>query len=330
MVKYVTYYVGILPYPFRVSLEITDRCNLKCPTCSKWKTSVDPERELNTEEWKNILDKLQGKIIGNRITFSGGEPFLRSDLFDAIEYAKDKRFHVSVITNGFSLTKDILLRLEKVRLDTLVISLNGINEWTHDNSRGAQESYARIMNILPILHMFRMKTNLQAILMDTNVDEIVPLAELAKEHRLNGITYQVLADERVHYPFVREHMESVPQNWYKTDRLWIRNAEKIANVIQKLIEKKRQDYPILNPKNQLKAMIRYYSCPETVKKMTCLSGSNVYIDPYGKVHLCYSFEPIGDIRRDGLIKIYTSRKAREIRRKIRHCQDMCRLLNNNF
>ena len=285
---------------------------------------------MNAIEWKCILNKLQGKIIGNRITFSGGEPFLRSDLCDTIEYATYKGFYVSVITNGSFLTKDLLLRLEQVNLDNLVISLNGINEHTHENSRGVFETYTRIMNILPTLHNYKIKTDLQAILMGTNIDEIVPLAELTKKHRLHGIAYQVLADVRVHYPFVKEKMDNIPQNWYKTDRFWVKDGKKIAHVIRKLIEKKKKGYPILNSKNQLKAIIRYYSSPESVKEMICLSGSNLYIDPYGKVHLCYSFEPIGNILEDDLMKLCTSRKAREIRRKIRHCQDMCRLLNNNF
>ncbi|UCE19699.1 MAG: radical SAM protein [Gemmatimonadota bacterium] len=330
LLKYTEYYIGVLPYPLRVSIEITDRCNFLCPTCSKWKTSVDPDRELDTDEWKHTLDKLQGKIVSKRITISGGEPLLRSDLFDTIEYAKHKGFHVSLLTNGFLLTKDILVRLEKVRLDTLVISLNGTNERTHDNTRGVRESYTRIMNVLPTLHKYNIKTDLQTILMDTNVDEILPLAELAKKHRLHGISFQVLADARVHYPFVDDHMDTVPQNWYKTDRFWIKDTVKISRVIQLLLKKKQRGFPILNSKKQLKAMIRYYSNPESVKRMLCLSGSNVYIDPYGMVHLCYGFEPIGNIRRDDLRRIWTSRRARIIRGKIKRCQEMCRLLNNNF
>ena len=140
----------------------------------------------------------------------------------------------------------------------------------------------------------------------------------------------MLADARVHYPFIEGHMERIPTNWFQDDIHWIQDNEGISQTIKTLLEKKRDGYPILNTRKQLKTMIQYYSNPKSVNRKICLSGVNMYIDPYGKVHLCYGFDPVGSILNEDLMNIWTSWKAKKIRREIKKCPEMCRILNNNF
>lgn len=327
--KNVMYYTNFTPKPLRIQADLTDRCNFLCPTCSKWE--VKTNGEMSTQDWKTVLTKLKGVSFSNRITYCGGEALLRKDVFELIRYAKDLGFYVVLISNGFLLSLDKMKTLEKVGLDNLIISLNGINEKTHDESRGVNESWKRIMTIIPYLREFNIKSNIETILLDTNVDEIMDMVKMVKENALYGISFQVLADDKAHYAFINDRMENAPENWYEEDRFWIKDSEKITEVIKELIVMQKKGYPILNDSFQLKSMIDYYHHPQEVCKTKCLGGiSTLYVDPYGKVRICYGFEPAGNILEDDPIKIWQSHKACQIRRKIRNCNKMCRLLNNNF
>jgi len=77
-------------------LEITGRCNLRCIYCynSKFNTEEKIREEMNTEDIKRLIDEAS-KMGCNKFTFSGGEPFLRKDIFEIIEYCKGKKSEFS-------------------------------------------------------------------------------------------------------------------------------------------------------------------------------------------------------------------------------------------
>ena len=75
-------------------------CNQKCVHCYAAGQALSDEKELSTEEWKKILDKCRASDIP-QVTFTGGEPTMREDLFELITYA---RWFISRLnTNGIKL-----------------------------------------------------------------------------------------------------------------------------------------------------------------------------------------------------------------------------------
>ena len=59
---------------------------------------INQKTEPNTDEWKRIIDELvQLGVV--TLTFSGGEPFIRKDLFELAWYAKDQGLITMVVTN---------------------------------------------------------------------------------------------------------------------------------------------------------------------------------------------------------------------------------------
>ena len=86
-----------LSAPNSVVWDITNRCNFKCRHCYVEAESGN-EVEPSTEEAKAIMDQLkEAKVF--TLSFSGGEPLLRKDLYDLLQYAT-KSFVVDVATNG--------------------------------------------------------------------------------------------------------------------------------------------------------------------------------------------------------------------------------------
>jgi MoaA/NifB/PqqE/SkfB family radical SAM enzyme len=327
--RYFMYYTNFCPFPFRVQVDLTDRCNFLCPTCSKWK--VKPGKELTGEEWREVFMKLKNKTLTRRIAFGGGEATLRKDICDIIRYAREAGLSTSMVTNGFLLNQELLKGLDEAGLEGLVISLNGVERETHDPTRGVEGSFDKIMSVLPTLKAYNFKANLETIIMGVNIDQIVPLARFAKEQGLYGIHYQVLADVNAHYALIKDSMPEGASDWYEESSLWIRDPGKAVRAIRQLIQMQKNGYAILNPPGHLKKMIRYYTAPDSVKDLACLGGvSTFYVDPYGEVRICYGFDPIGNIKESDPIALWRSGRARAIRRNVKKCDRMCRLLNNNY
>ena len=118
-------------------IEITQRCNLRCPTCYA-DSSPSKEQQLSLEEFDALLDDLleAGKGDADLIQLSGGEPTLHPELFAMIERALDRGLEkVYVNTNGIRLARPeyaerlasfgervaVYLQLDGVRPDTFRI-----------------------------------------------------------------------------------------------------------------------------------------------------------------------------------------------------------------
>ena len=68
-----------------VALEVTKRCNLSCIHCRASSENINYKKELTTNEYYELLDEIL-KVSKPIIILTGGEPFLRSDIFDIASY----------------------------------------------------------------------------------------------------------------------------------------------------------------------------------------------------------------------------------------------------
>ena len=85
-----------LGVPLSVHLDLTYRCNEHCIHCY---LDQEDHGEMNTAEIKGVLDQLAAAGVFF-LVFSGGEIFLRTDLFELIEHARSLMFCVKLKTNG--------------------------------------------------------------------------------------------------------------------------------------------------------------------------------------------------------------------------------------
>jgi len=119
------------PAPILVNLQITRRCNLRCIHCD---IREAPERysniiknEFSTEEIKEIVDSL--KSMGTSyISISRGEPFIRKDIYEVIQYIKEKGLGLHISSNGTLITKEDAKRINDLGL-ILNIRGNRLKFW---------------------------------------------------------------------------------------------------------------------------------------------------------------------------------------------------------
>ncbi len=130
-----------LTAPLRMDLAITYRCNNKCEHCYNQPDSPNAT-ELDTNYWKSILERLWGISIPH-VTFTGGEPTLRSDLPDLIDHAEDIGIVTGLITNGRNLKDaNYLDKLVKMGLDHIQITFESVDERIHNQMVGNDQAWA--------------------------------------------------------------------------------------------------------------------------------------------------------------------------------------------
>lgn len=329
-VRRVSYCTRIAPWPFRVHLDVTDRCNSRCPTCSKWKTT-DPGPELTADQWRPIFARFRGRVVSRRVVIGGGEPLVRPDILDIIADLKAAGLHVILITNGLRLDEETLDHLEAAGLDNLMVSLNSLRPEVHDATRGVPGGHRRIIDVLPALRDRRFTTTLASIVLRENLEELPGIVDLAERSDLAGVIFQVLVSQEVHHAFGAGQGPVIDDDWFERDPQWIRDGDALDRVVDRLIAMKRAGAPIANPTAQLRWFRTYYRRPRDVTRIPCLAGvTSMCIDPYGRVRLCYCFPPVGDLTAADPIAVWRSREARAVRRAMRRCTLTCRLQNHHF
>ena len=119
-------------------------CNQKCLHCYAAGQTLAEEKELDTAEWKRIIDKCREAGIP-QITFTGGEPTMREDLTELIDYSK--WFVTRLNTNGIKLTKDYCRELKKASLDSMQITFYSCDEEIHNKLVGANRYQNTVLGI---------------------------------------------------------------------------------------------------------------------------------------------------------------------------------------
>ena len=90
--------------PRYFAFALTDRCQSHCSTCNGWQTPAENKfDELSTNDWKFVLSSLHEWLGEFDFIFTGGEPFLREDIYELADYAAALGLKPKVITNGLAL-----------------------------------------------------------------------------------------------------------------------------------------------------------------------------------------------------------------------------------
>lgn len=128
-----------LDAPICLTWELTYACNLECVHCLSSSGRRDP-RELSTDEAKAVLDELHDLQVFY-INIGGGEPMIRRDFFELVEYSISKGIGVKFSTNGAFIDAEKARRLAAMDYLDVQISLDGTDAVTNDAVRG-EGSYA--------------------------------------------------------------------------------------------------------------------------------------------------------------------------------------------
>jgi radical SAM protein with 4Fe4S-binding SPASM domain len=166
--------------------EITLKCNMRCLHCGS-SASKARENELTTEESLALCNDL--RRIGCRgVALIGGEVFLRSDWYDIASEIKRLGMTLSIVSNGLALDEKLVSKISELEPESVGISIDGSNPYTHDYIRNVKGSFQKAIKALELLRIKSLPTSIITTLHKLNFREVPEIKNLILK---KGIAWQI-------------------------------------------------------------------------------------------------------------------------------------------
>lgn len=337
-----TKYYGMVPYslfhgyafaPLHIFFESTHRCNLRCSMCQflplirHYNTYPYSKEELTREEIKGIIDQLPRFSL---ITFTGGEPFLRRDFFDILEYAS-QRNKCHIITNGTLITEAIAMKLIDKGCENLLqkglvliaISLQGREE-IHDRIVDRKGAFKKTIEGIKLLVKYRKKKrklypliNIPTVMSVDNsgsFSEMVAIAEEVGIDIISFLTMQVLPSWERFEGISIEEINKYPSSSISIDTHQLKRE--IESVLS-MIRKTRVQIRFSPSEAPISDIIRFYDGTANLKDYRCFSPwYKIYITSNGDVVPCINYK-FGNLREKSFKEIWNGDKAVRFRKGLK-------------
>lgn len=162
-----------------VAWELTRNCNLNCVHCRAAASKGPHKEELTFAECKRILDQIAG-FASPTIILTGGEPLMRDDIFEIIEYGNKQGLRLVIAINGTLLTEEKALKLRDGGIKRVSLSLDGKDAKAHDAFRGVDGSYNSVMKAADILNATGLPFQINTTVTRFNVNDLFEIYNLVK------------------------------------------------------------------------------------------------------------------------------------------------------
>ncbi len=167
--------------PKWIAWEITRRCNLKCVHCrSSSEMEVKGHPDLPTDEAYKILDDISS-YAQPVVVLSGGEPLIRTDVFDIASYGAKKGLRMCLATNGTLVTDEICGKIKESGIRIVSLSLDGSTETVHDDFRNEKGAFSGTVNAARLFKKNGIEFIVNSSFTKRNQEEIPRVYKLAKE-----------------------------------------------------------------------------------------------------------------------------------------------------
>lgn len=279
----------------------TSRCNSKCVSCDWWKCSG--AGDLSLDEIESVAAALPP--LGTRVVlFSGGEPLLRPEVFDAAECFRRYGLTLHLHTSGILLDRvagDVARCFSKV-----IVSLDASTESLYQSVRGVsalntvERGVARLRRMAPALEVVA-----RATLHRLNFTELPRLLDHAHAMGVDQISF--LAADVSTSAFGREQPDHAASL-----ALTRGEAAEFAELVERTLVEYRDDFAsgfVAERPDRLRRLPRYYAAlhgqvpfPEVRCNAPYLS---VVVEADGVVRPCFFHQTIGSVRHEALGSIVT-------------------------
>ena len=282
-----------------VSWNTTNACNMYCEHCYR-DAGAAAEEELNTQEGKALIDEIV-KAGFKIMIFSGGEPLLRPDIFELVDYATAKGLRPVFGTNGSLITPQTAEKLKVAGALGMGISLDSINPAKHDRFRATPGAWESAVTGMRNCRAAGLPFQIHTTVMDWNYDEVETLTDFAVSEGAvaHHIFFMVPTGRAVNI---------------ETESL---KAEQYESLLQRIMKKQQEVKIELKPTcapqfmriaSQMGLKLRF--------QRGCLAGTGYcIISPRGDVQPCaYLNIPLGNVRETPFSEIW---QYNEVLKKLR-------------
>lgn len=302
-------------YPVLSEIAITYRCNLNCEFCyvggknyKEPRSFVKGRDELNTSDTKKILFKIYNEAQVPSVSFTGGEPLLRKDICELVEYASGIGLWTNVITNGTLLNKDIVKDLKKAGLSSAQVSIEGPNPDVHDRITGVLGSFDATIQGIKLLLDAKIPVHTNTTVSRNNLAYLEKIILVAKRIGLNRLSMNLL----------------IPCGSAASRKdLWVSYSE-VGDCILKLkhrAEKENVKFLWYSPV----PMCKFNPIAHGFGNKSCAAITGLLsIDPMGNIIPCSSWRmPVGSLLKNSFKNIWQSSMLSYFK-NIEYAPDECR------
>lgn len=233
---------------YKVVFSITNRCNLSCEYCCA-ESELQANEYLTTSDCKNIIDRI---VLMNPdiVIISGGEPMMRNDIFDILNYLKQKFSGKIILSTNATLIKDNDAEILAKILHAIEISVDGYDDKTVSRIRGCGV-YDKVVAVVKKLQMCGLeKISLSMVLGKDNINQKKNFIEFCDEMNVSYMLryfYNVGRGKNNHERYVENLLDInyIDFEYEKSNTSFTTNRCK-AGLTQISIDRKGDVYPCPN------------------------------------------------------------------------------------
>ncbi len=297
--------------PLSVHFDLTYRCNERCVHCY---LDHEDHGELSTAEVLHVLEELAG--AGTLfLTFSGGEIFLRPDLFEILDAARRLHFDVSLKTNALLITAERAAHLHELGVRRVQISVYSDKPAVHDAVTKIPGSLGRTLAAVPLLLRTGILVKFACPLMTQNLGDyrgVLALAERLGVGYVFDLTITPMMDGNEGPLALRA----------TTGQLMTILQDPVLNPCRAPAAAAQASPAADAPVSALGSAVSSGIESSAYEDIPCSAGHNsCYVSPYGDLYPCVQLPmAAGNLRRDRFRDIWEGSPALKRVRAVRESQ----------
>jgi radical SAM protein with 4Fe4S-binding SPASM domain len=172
--------MGCIGFPNHPVFEITDRCNLNCLHChASSGESGKNKKELDTEQVRSLIDGLAKIPQFRMLVFTGGEPFIREDFIEILEYSKYRGFINVVATNATLITDQIARKIKKAGVYGAAVSLDSTFSEVHNKIRQNKNAFELAARGIEAIKKSGILLQINTTAMEYNIENLQDLIKFS-------------------------------------------------------------------------------------------------------------------------------------------------------
>lgn len=255
---------------YNLQLELTNECNWRCRHCYLPEYS---NYGLDTYKIKKLLQ--EARLLGSfEVTLTGGDIFLRKDIFEIIEFAKKLGYSVILFTNAALLNEEKIIKLSKLYVSLVSCTIFSMDSDIHDYFTQVKGSLNKTLENLLLLKKYNLNVQVKTIISNINFLEWKSIKQFCDKE---GFSFAI-----DHDIFIKNDKNNSPADFRITPTQFMMECKKYDEL--RGFSAKKHD------PNEL-------ACPSL--------STGVFINSYGKVYPCTKFlYEIGDININSLSCIW--------------------------
>lgn len=174
---------------YALTWAVNHACNLKCTHC--YDAVAFKRHDLSTSEALSLIDRVAEAGV-SFIAFSGGEAFLRKDVFELMEYCRRRNIGIAARTNGTRISSEVAKRLKSLEIAVVGISFDGATPETHNAVRG-EDAFEEALSGLKALRAEGIRAQMEVVLSKQNAHEALDFIELGKSVDASEVNFSTMA-----------------------------------------------------------------------------------------------------------------------------------------